>query len=282
MAANIIDGKSIAAQVRADIAKQVEDIKAKNGTIPGLAVVLVGEDPASAVYVRSKHKACQEVGMKSWVYTMPETTTQQELLAMVDKLNADPEVHGILVQSPPPPQIDEMAIVARIDPKKDVDGFHVQNAGSLFVGLQGFVACTPLGVMHLLKTTGVSLSGKRAVVVGRSNIVGKPMAMLLLNENCTVTICHSRTQDLAGEIRRADIVVAAVGRPNMITGDMLKPGAIVLDVGINRGVDGKLVGDVDFDSAKEVASYITPVPGGVGPMTIAMLLHNTLQASQNA
>lgn len=279
MTAQIIDGKSIALAVRQGLEPRVEALKAK-GVTPGLTVVVVGDDPASAIYVRNKERASQKLGMNGTVLRMPGETTQEELLTVVRKLNADDSIHGILVQLPLPKHIDEHAILREIDPDKDVDGFHAMNAGRLLNGEKGFVACTPKGVMRLLETTGVDLNGKNAVVVGRSNIVGKPMALLLLQKNCTVTIAHSRTRNLADVTRSADILVVAVGRAGMITGDMIKPGAIVMDVGINR-VDGKVVGDVDFESAKEVASYITPVPGGVGAMTIAMLMENAVEAAEN-
>lgn len=279
MTAHIIDGKSIALSVRQGLEPRVEALKTK-GIIPGLTVVVVGDDPASAIYVRNKERASQKLGMNGTVLRLPESTTQQELLDIVRKLNADGSIHGILVQLPLPAHIDGQEILRAIDPDKDVDGFHAMNAGRLLNGERGFVACTPKGVMHLLETTGVDLNGKNAVVVGRSNIVGKPMALLLLQKNCTVTIAHSRTKNLADVTRAADILVVAVGRAGMITGDMVKPGAIVMDVGINR-VDGKVMGDVDFESAKEVASYITPVPGGVGAMTIAMLMENTVEAAEN-
>ena len=279
MTAQIIDGKSIALAVRQGLEPRVEALKAK-GVTPGLTVVVVGDDPASAIYVRNKERASQKLGMNGTVLRMPGETTQEELLTVVRKLNADDSIHGILVQLPLPAHIDEHAILREIDPDKEVDGFHAMNAGRLLNGEKGFVACTPKGVMRLLETTGVDLNGKNAVVVGRSNIVGKPMALLLLQKNCTVTIAHSRTRNLAEVTRAADILVVAVGRAGMITGDMIKPGAIVMDVGINR-VDGKVVGDVDFESAKEVTSYITPVPGGVGAMTIAMLMENAVEAAEN-
>lgn len=279
MTAQIIDGKSIALQVRQGLQPRVDALKAR-GITPGLTVVVVGDDPASAIYVRNKERASQKLGMNGTVMRLPEQTTQEELLEVVRKLNADESIHGILVQLPLPSHIDEQAILRAIDPDKDVDGFHAMNAGRLLNGEKGFVACTPKGVMRLLETTGVDLNGKNAVVVGRSNIVGKPMALLLLQKNCTVTIAHSRTHDLAAVTRGADILVVAVGRAGMITGEMIKPGAVVMDVGINR-VDGKVVGDVDFESASQVASYITPVPGGVGAMTIAMLMENTVEAAEN-
>lgn len=281
MSATIIDGKAAAAALRARVAGEVERFRAATGRAPGLAVVLVGEDPASAVYVRSKGKATVEAGMESFEHRLPAETGEAELLALVDRLNADPAVDGILVQLPLPPQIDEAKVITRIDPNKDVDGFHPINAGRLATGLAGFVPCTPLGCLKLLEDTLGDLSGKSAVVIGRSNIVGKPMALLLLDANCTVTIAHSRTRDLPEVVRGADIVVAAVGRAEMVKGEWLKPGATVIDVGINRlppnegEAKGRLVGDVDFESASAVAGAITPVPGGVGPMTIACLIRNT-------
>ena len=275
MTARIIDGKAAAAALRAKIGDEVSRFRAATGRAPGMAVVLVGEDPASAVYVRSKGKATREAGMESFEHQLPATATQDELLALVDTLNADLAVDGILVQLPLPPQIDERFVITRIDPDKDVDGFSPVNAGRLAIGLHGFVPCTPLGCLKLLQAELGDLTGKSAVVIGRSNIVGKPMALLLLQQSCTVTIAHSRTKDLPDVVRGADIVVAAVGRPQMVKGDWLKPGATVIDVGINR-TDAGLVGDVDFASAAEVAGAITPVPGGVGPMTIACLIRNTL------
>ena len=279
--ATIIDGKAFAANLRSEIARKVETLKQQRGLTPGLAVVLVGEDPASQVYVRSKGKQTVEAGMNSYEHRLDAETSQAELLRLIDQLNADPEVHGILVQLPLPGHIDEEAVINSISVDKDVDGFHLSNVGKLSIGADGIVPCTPLGSLMMLKDHLGDLSGKKAIVVGRSNIVGKPMAALLLKESCTVTIAHSRTQDLPGECREADILVAAVGRPEMIKGDWVKPGATVIDVGINRIDDGeggtRLVGDVEFDSAAAVAGAITPVPGGVGPMTIACLLHNTLQ-----
>jgi methylenetetrahydrofolate dehydrogenase (NADP+)/methenyltetrahydrofolate cyclohydrolase len=278
MAARLIDGKAAAAALRARIADGVAAFRETAGRAPGLAVVLVGDDPASAVYVRSKGKATIEAGMHSIEHKLPDTTSEAELLALVEELNRDPAVDGILVQLPLPEQIDERKVIAALDPAKDVDGFHVENAGRLAVGAEALVPCTPLGCLHLLKAELGDLTGLDAVVVGRSNIVGKPMAMLLLGQSCTVTIAHSRTRDLPALTRRADILIAAVGRPEMIRGDWIKPGATVIDVGINR-VDGRLVGDVATDEARDVAGAITPVPGGVGPMTIAMLLRNTLVAA---
>ena len=275
MTANIIDGKGFAQGLRERIATQVAAFRDAAGRAPGLAVVLVGEDPASAVYVRNKHKATVGAGMESFEHKLPADTSQADLLALVDRLNADPAVDGILVQLPLPDHIDERAVTTRIDPDKDVDGFHPANAGRLATGLYGFVPCTPLGCLMLLKDQLGDLAGLDAVVIGRSNIVGKPMAQLLIKESCTVTVAHSRTRDLSSIVRRADIVVAAVGRPEMIRGEWIKPGATVIDVGINRTENG-LVGDVDFAGAASVAAAITPVPGGVGPMTIAVLLRNTL------
>ncbi len=278
-----IDGKAAAAELRAAVGECVADLKTRHGVTPGLAVVLVGDDPASQVYVRMKGKATREAGMESFEFKMPATTTQAEVLARVESLNADDAVDGILVQLPLPGQIDETVIIDAIDPEKDVDGLHVVNIGRLVTGRRGFIPCTPLGCMVLLRKHVPDLVGKRAIVVGRSHLVGKPIAQLLLAAHCTVTIAHSRTQDLAGECRRADILVAAVGRPEMIRGDWIKPGATVIDVGINRvpGAGGKtkLVGDVAYDEAVSVAGAITPVPGGVGPMTIASLLRNTLIAA---
>ncbi|MCP4429977.1 MAG: bifunctional methylenetetrahydrofolate dehydrogenase/methenyltetrahydrofolate cyclohydrolase FolD [Gammaproteobacteria bacterium] len=279
--ATIIDGKAFSANLRAEIARKVEIVKQNHGLTPGLAVVLVGEDPASQVYVRSKGKQTAEAGMNSYEHKLDVETSQADLLALIDQLNNDPDVHGILVQLPLPKHIDEESVINSIRVEKDVDGFQLSDVGRVSIGAEGIVPCTPLGSMMMLKDQLGSLSGKRAIVVGRSNIVGKPMAALLLAESCTVTIAHSRTEDLPGECRRADIVVAAVGRPEMVKGDWIKPGATVIDVGINRieKEDGgtRLVGDVEFKSASQVAGAITPVPGGVGPMTIACLLHNTLQ-----
>jgi len=275
MSANIIDGKASALALRERIALQVADFVGTAGRKPGLAVVLVGEDPASSVYVRSKGKATLAAGMESFEHKLSVDVSQDELLALVDQLNADPAVDGILVQLPLPGHLDELAVTTRIDPDKDVDGFHPVNAGRLATGLDGFVPCTPLGCVMLLKDQLGDLTGLDAVVIGRSNIVGKPMAQLLLKESCTVTVAHSRTRDLSSVVKRADIVVAAVGRAEMVKGEWIKPGATVIDVGINRTATG-LVGDVDFGGAASVAGAITPVPGGVGPMTIAVLLRNTL------
>ncbi|ESR25925.1 bifunctional methylenetetrahydrofolate dehydrogenase/methenyltetrahydrofolate cyclohydrolase FolD [Lutibaculum baratangense] len=283
MTASVIDGKATAATIRQEVARAVERLKAEAGLTPGLAVVLVGEDPASSIYVRNKNKQTVEAGMASFEHKLDEGTSEADLLALIDRLNADPAVNGILVQLPLPKQIDSAKVLAAIDPAKDVDGFHVVNAGRLATGQDALVPCTPLGCVILAKQTLGDLSGLEAVVVGRSNIVGKPVAQLLLQENCTVTIAHSRTKDLAATCRRADILIAAVGRPEMIKGDWVKPGATVIDVGINRiegeGGKGKIVGDVAYDEAAAVAGHITPVPGGVGPMTIACLLRNTVTAA---
>jgi methylenetetrahydrofolate dehydrogenase (NADP+)/methenyltetrahydrofolate cyclohydrolase len=282
MTAKVIDGKAHAARIRAQVAENVTALRDGHGITPGLAVVLVGEDPASQVYVRSKGRQTVEAGMASFEHKLDVETSEADLLALVERLNADPAVHGILVQLPLPDHIDAAKVIRTIDPAKDVDGFHISNVGLLATGQKAMVPCTPLGCLLMLRETLGDLSGLEAVVVGRSNIVGKPMAQLLLGESCTVTVAHSRTRDLPGVVRRADIVVAAVGRPGMVTGDWIKPGATVIDVGINRidAGEGKtrLVGDVDYASAVEVAGAITPVPGGVGPMTIACLLANTLTA----
>jgi methylenetetrahydrofolate dehydrogenase (NADP+)/methenyltetrahydrofolate cyclohydrolase len=283
MTAYTIDGKAIAAKVRADVAAEVARIKREHGFAPGLAVVLVGEDPASKVYVRNKAEQTVEVGMASFEHKLSEETTEAALLGLVAKLNADPAVHGILVQMPLPKHIDSAKVLESIDPAKDVDGFHPMNVGKLSIGERALAPCTPVGSIILAKSVKHDLTGLDAVVIGRSNIVGKPMAQLLLRENCTVTIAHSRTKDLPGVVRRADLVIAAIGRPEFVKGDWIKPGAIVIDVGINRVVKpdgkGKLVGDVAFAEAASVASAITPVPGGVGPMTIACLLKNTVEAA---
>ncbi len=279
MTASIIDGKAFAAALRGRVAERVAAFVVAAGRAPGLAVVLVGEDPASAVYVRNKGRATREAGMAGIEHRLPADVPQQTLLDLVDALNADPAIDGILVQLPLPAHIDEQAVTTRIDPDKDVDGFHPVNAGRLAVGLAGFVPCTPLGCLMLLKDQLGDLSGLDAVVIGRSNIVGKPMAQLLIAESCTVTVAHSRTRDLSSVVKRADIVIAAVGRPHLVKGDWLKPGATVIDVGINRTPDG-LVGDVDFAGALSVAGAVTPVPGGVGPMTIAVLLRNTLISAE--
>ena len=276
--AQLLDGKIMAAAVMDELKIRVDALKAK-GITPGLAVILVGDDPASQVYVRNKGLACEQLGMTSETIRLPGDTDQETLEKIIDDLNRDDRFNGILVQLPLPKHLDETAALARILPEKDVDGFHIENAGKLFTGQDGVVACTPKGIMYMLEKAGVELTGKNAVVIGRSNIVGKPIAMLLLDANCTVTICHSRTKNLAEHTRNADVLVAAVGRPRFVTADMVKEGAAVIDVGINR-VDGKLCGDVDFDAVKEKAGYITPVPGGVGKMTICMLMANTVEAAE--
>lgn len=274
-----IDGKAVAAKIRAQVAQDVEALKAR-GICPGMAVVLVGDDPASKIYVNNKKKACAETGIYSEEHLLPAETTQEELLALIEKLNADEKIHGILVQSPLPKHLDEKLVVEHIDPRKDVDAFHAYNVGRIMIGDYTFLPCTPAGVIELIRSTGVPIEGENCVVVGRSNIVGKPMAMLLLHNNGTVTICHSRTKNLAEICRGADILVAAVGKPKFITADMVKPGAVVIDVGMDRDENGKLCGDVDFDAVEPIASYITPVPGGVGPMTIAMLMKNAVRAAE--
>ena len=278
MAAEILDGKIMSAELRAEIAQKVRNLK-ERGVTPGLAVILVGNDPASEIYVRNKGKGCEEVGIYSRTIQLPEETSQQELECEIEKLNGDPAIHGILVQLPLPKHLDEQAALAKILPEKDVDGFHLINAGHMLTGTEGVIACTPRGALYMIKRTGIDLNGQEAVVIGRSNIVGKPMAMLLMRENCTVTVCHSRTRNMAEHTRRADILVAAVGKAGFVTADMVKPGAVVIDVGINR-VDGKVCGDVDFEAVKEKAAWITPVPGGVGKMTITMLLDNTTEAAE--
>lgn len=275
--AKIIDGKAVSASVKEAVAKEAAALKEK-GILVGLAVVIVGNDPASRVYVNNKKKACAACGIESYEYALPEETTEEELLALVEKLNGDPAVNGILVQLPLPRQIDEHRIIEAISPKKDVDAFHAVNVGKIMIGDFDFLPCTPSGCMDLIDSTGVPVEGKRCVVIGRSNIVGKPMAMLLLHRNGTVTICHSKTKNLKEICREADILVAAVGRPNFVTADMVKEGAVVIDVGMNRLENGKLCGDVDFEGVSKVAGWITPVPGGVGPMTIATLMRNTLTA----
>ncbi len=281
MSAQILDGKRMSETLRADIARRVTALREQRGIIPGLAVILVGNDPASEIYVRNKGNGCREVGMYSETVTLPADTTQETLELEIERLNQEEKIHGILVQLPLPDHLDEAAALAKILPEKDVDGFHLLNAGRLMTGAEGVIPCTPKGALYMISQTGTDLNGKEAVVIGRSNIVGKPMAMLLLRENCTVTLCHSRTRNLADHTRRADILVVAVGKAGFVTADMVKPGAVVIDVGINR-VDGRVRGDVDFDSVREVASWITPVPGGVGKMTITMLLANTLEAAERA
>jgi len=279
MTAQLIDGNALSRQLRADVAARVTALKAK-GITPGLAVVLVGDNQASQVYVRNKVKACEDTGMHSVLETWPVGMSEADLLARVDALNKDATIHGILVQLPLPAHIDAQKVIEAISPAKDVDGFHIASAGALMTGLPGFWPCTPYGCMKMLESIGYELKGKHAVVIGRSNIVGKPMAMMLLQQNATVTICHSATKDLKAMTLQADVIVAAVGKRNVLTADMVKPGAVVLDVGMNRNDEGKLCGDVDFAGVKEVASYITPVPGGVGPMTITMLMVNTCESAE--
>jgi methylenetetrahydrofolate dehydrogenase (NADP+)/methenyltetrahydrofolate cyclohydrolase len=279
--AKLIDGKAISAQIRAEIKAEVEHRIAEGKSRPGLAVIIVGEDPASCVYVRNKKKGCEEVGFHSEVYELPENTSQDELNALVDKLNADENIHGILCQLPLPSHLDENQVILRIRPDKDVDAFHPYNVGKIMIGDYSFLPCTPAGVMALLERSGIDVAGKECVVVGRSNIVGKPQAMLLLHKHGTVTVCHSRTRNLSEICRRADVLVAAIGKADFFTADMIKEGAVVIDVGMNRRADGKLTGDVDFASVEPKASYITPVPGGVGPMTITMLMQNTLTAARS-
>ena len=274
----ILDGKALSEKRMGELKNRVDALNAK-GRAVGLAVILVGENPASQVYVRNKGKACEALGIRGDTILLPEETSQEELEALIEKLNRDDAVDGILVQLPLPKHLNEAKAMRLIAPEKDVDGFHIENAGKLFTGQEGVIACTPKGIIAMLKEWNVPLAGKEAVVIGRSNIVGKPVAMLLLNENCTVTMCHSRTADLAAHTRRADILIAAVGKPRFVTADMVKPGAAVVDVGINR-VDGKVVGDVDFDSVEKVAGYISPVPGGVGKMTICMLMENVIEAAE--
>ena len=278
--AEIIDGKLVSSEVRKNITEEVKNFINETGKTPGLAVILVGNDPASAVYVRNKHKGCLDVGINSYEIKMPEETTEEELLAKIDELNSDDKVDGILVQLPLPKHICEDKIINAINPSKDVDAFHPQNVGKIVSGKYDFIPCTPAGIMELLHFYNVEISGKECVVIGRSNIVGKPMALLLLAENGTVTVCHSRTKDLKEVTKRADILVVAIGKPNFVGADMVKDGAVVVDVGINRKEDGKLCGDVDFAAVEPLASKITPVPGGVGPMTITMLLKNTLTAAK--
>jgi methylenetetrahydrofolate dehydrogenase (NADP+)/methenyltetrahydrofolate cyclohydrolase len=279
MAAQIIDGKKVAQDVKELLKKEIAELSSK-GITPGLAVVLVGDNPASKKYVASKEKTCEEIGIKSFGYKLPAETTQEELIKLIDKLNADPSVHGILVQLPLPKHLNEKEIMYRIAPHKDVDGFGPHSLGKLVLDEPTFIPCTPFGAIKMLEAYGIDPAGKHAVVVGRSIIVGKPLALLLLRKNATVTICHSRTQNLKEECLKADILCVAIGKAKFITGDMVKPGAVVIDIGINVTPEGKIVGDVDFDAAKERASYITPVPGGAGPMTIAMLMYNTVQAAK--
>ena len=278
----ILDGKAISREVRNQIKEEVEGIKEKCDLVPGLGVVLVGDDPGSHIYVRNKEKACKEVGILSKEHLLPESVSQQELIARIHSLNRDDTIHGILVQLPLPSHIDSDTVLQSVSPDKDVDGFHPVNQGFLLQGMDGVKPCTPLGIIKLLDVVGCDPKGKKAVVVGRSNIVGKPVALMLLARHATVTLCHSRTEDLRGEVSQGDIVVAAIGRPGLIRGDWIKEGAVVIDVGMNRLPSGKLSGDVEFDSAKDRASWITPVPGGVGPMTICMLLFNTLRAAKES
>jgi len=279
MTAQLIDGNALSKQLRGDVARRAAALKAR-GITPGLAVILVGENPASQVYVRNKVKACEDSGLHSVLEKYDTSMTEAQLLARVEALNKDPSIHGILVQLPLPAHIDAHKVIEAISPAKDVDGFHVASAGALMVGQPGFWPCTPYGCMKMLESIGYDLKGRHAVVIGRSNIVGKPMALMLLQQNATVTICHSGTKDLKAMTLQADVVVAAVGKRNVLTADMVKPGAVVIDVGMNRNDEGKLCGDVDFDGVKQVAGWITPVPGGVGPMTITMLLVNTLEAAE--
>lgn len=279
--ATIINGKEISAAVKQRIAAEVKELTEK-GTRPGLAVIIVGNDPASKVYVGSKERTCIELGMYSEKYELPEDTSEEELIALVKKLNVDDKIHGILCQLPLPRHLDEKAVIASIDPKKDVDAFHVENVGKIMLGDYNFLPCTPAGIMEMLKYCNIDIAGKHCVVIGRSNIVGKPMAMLMLHANATVTVCHSKTADLKSITRQADILVAAVGRPKFVTADMVKPGAVVIDVGMDRDENGKLCGDVDFASVEPISSAITPVPGGVGPMTIAMLMQNTLTSAKRS
>lgn len=281
MTAQIISGKELAAEIKLKLEQEVKALT-DHGITPGLTVVVVGEDPASQVYVRNKGKECEKLGMRSEIIRLPETTSQAELLAILDGLNINTEVHGILVQLPLPKHISEESILLAIDPSKDVDGFHPVNVGNMVIGGDSYLPCTPAGVIELIRRTGLDMAGKHAVIIGRSNIVGKPVSMLLLREHATVTICHSRTKNIEEITRQADILIAAVGRANLVKKSWVKPGAVVIDVGVNRLEDGKLVGDVDFEDVKEVAGYITPVPGGVGPMTITMLLQNTLQAAKRS
>ena len=280
--AEIIDGKLVSSTIRSRLAEEIEAFKADSGIVPGLAVVLVGENPASLVYVRNKKKACEQVGINSYEITFPADVSEAELLSSIKELNTNPDVHGILVQLPLPAHINEETVINAIDPDKDVDAFHPSNVGKIMIGNYTFLPCTPAGIMDLLDYYNIDVSGKKCVVLGRSNIVGKPMAHLLLERNGTVTVCHSRTRNLAEETKCADVLVVAVGKPEFVNADMVKPGAVIIDVGINRTNDGKLVGDVEFSSVSSVASYISPVPGGVGPMTITTLLKNTFSAAKQA
>lgn len=278
--AKIIDGKAISAEIRAELKEETVKFKSEFGYAPGLAVIIVGTDPASQVYVRNKKRACEEIGFLSESYDLPEETTEEELIALIQRLNAADHIHGILVQLPLPRHIDEKKVLLTIVPSKDVDAFHPENVGKIMIGEYSFLPCTPAGVMELIHRSGISVAGKKCIVIGRSNIVGKPMAMLLLHDNGTVTICHSKTTDLANICKEADILIASIGKPNFVTADMVKDGAVVIDVGINRLPDGKLCGDVNFAEVEPKVSFITPVPGGVGPMTITMLMKNTLTAAK--
>jgi methylenetetrahydrofolate dehydrogenase (NADP+)/methenyltetrahydrofolate cyclohydrolase len=280
MSAKIISGKEVSVAVKERVKAEADIFTATTGIVPGLAVIIVGEDPASQIYVRNKHKSCADMGFKSFQYALPETTTESELLELIGKLNTDKDVHGILVQMPLPKGINENAVINAINPEKDVDAFHPENVGHIMIGDYSFLPGTPAGVMELLASENIDITGKKCVVIGRSNIVGKPMAMLLLHKHGTVTICHSRTKDLPAITREADILVAAIGKLGFVTADMVKEGAVVIDVGINRTPEGKVRGDVDYEAVAEKAGYITPVPGGVGPMTIAMLMQNTLTAAK--
>lgn len=279
MEAKILSGRDIASEIRLGLKNDVEKLKG-NGVQPGLAVIIVGDDPASRIYVNNKKKACDEIGIRSFEYALPAETSEEEIIELIKTLNCDKNIHGILVQLPLPPHINDEKVLLTIDPDKDVDAFHPVNVGKIMIGNYRFLPCTPAGVIEMIHRTGIDLKGSECVVVGRSNIVGKPMAMLLLHEHATVTVCHSRTKDLKTVCKRADVLVVAVGKPKLIKADFIKPGAVVIDVGTNRMENGKLCGDVDFEEAKGVASYITPVPGGVGPMTIAMLMKNTVKAAE--
>lgn len=277
--AKLIDGKKLSLEIRAQLQERVVELQKKTGTVPGLAVVLVGDNEASKIYVRNKGKACESVGIQNFQHTLPEDTPREVLAHLVSQLNLDPNVHGILVQLPLPKSLSDFDPVTAIAPEKDVDGFHPVNVGNLMTGREGFRSCTPFGIMKMLESISYDLQGKDAVIIGRSNIVGKPMGMMLLEKNATVTYCHSKTKDLDQKVRGADVVIAAVGVPELVKGDWIKPGAVVIDVGMNRNAEGKLVGDVEFGAASSRAAYITPVPGGVGPMTIAMLLYNTVKSA---
>lgn len=280
--AELIDGKLVSANIREKLKNEIDTFMSVSGIVPGLAVVLVGDHPASLVYVRNKKKACEQVGINSFEITLPGDASESELLECIRSLNSDPKVHGILVQLPLPPHINEETVINAIDPKKDVDAFHPSNVGKIMIGSYTFLPCTPAGIIDLLDYYGIAVSGKKCVVLGRSNIVGKPMAHLLLERNGTVTVCHSKTRNLEEETRSADILVVAVGKPEFVKGNMVKPGAVVIDVGINRKDDGKLVGDIEFSSVNQIASYLSPVPGGVGPMTITTLLKNTFNAAKQS